>query len=107
VSRAKRIALAVFLAAAIVGIAALQETRGLTLPWWGWALAVWTVVSFVLGRQIGRWLNSVQLTGDQLYWLTYAERADHDRVGDDAHMAVTRPPAQVEVSEATRHPGGA
>ena len=68
--KGRAIALAIVLMSAVIGIAALVKEG---IPWWGWALAGWTGLSFVVGRLIGRWLKSVQLTEDELAGLAESE----------------------------------
>ena len=72
-ARSDGIALAVVLTSAFIGIAALRHGGGSSMPWWGWALAGWTGLSFVLGRLIGRWLKSVPSAEDERAWLADSE----------------------------------
>ena len=72
-SKVRWIGLAAVVMGAVIGIAALQQAGGLSIPWWGWALAGWTGLSFVVGRLIGQWLKSVPLTEDEPALLAESE----------------------------------
>ena len=61
----------------------LQLAAGLSMPWWGWALAGWTGLSFVLGLLIGRWLKAVRLTEEERAWLADSEADEQVRGQQD------------------------
>ena len=98
----RRIALAVVLTGAVIGIAALQQAEGLNMPWWGWALVGWTGLSFVLGLLIGRWLKSVPSTEEERAWRFVHEFVDRYGVAD-RHPGRLRP---VGVRHPAVHDGG-
>jgi hypothetical protein len=81
--KVRSIALAIVLMAVVIGIAALLQAGGWSLPWWGWALVGWTGLSFVVGRLIGLWLKSVQLTADELAWVADSSAGDPVRGTQD------------------------